>query len=145
MAASMQWTARTRRQEDDLPVRGAACVVEPDDEARGEIADALRNMGYTTHETGSGAIAAFIAEQIHVQVALVNVVLPDAKGLALVRRFRSACPDAAIVALTPETRAGLSTVLARFAGADASLAAPPSTEALSIAVTEATGSPHAHA
>src|SRR5262245_56860862 len=110
MGASMEWTTRTRRQEHDLPVRSAACVVEPDDDARADIADALRNMGYTTHETGSGAIAAFIADQIHVQVALVNVVLPDAKGLALIRRFRSAWPEAAIVALTPETRAGLSTV-----------------------------------
>jgi two-component system response regulator AtoC len=142
MAASMEWTARTRRREDHLPGRGAACVVEPDDEARTGIADALRNMGYTTHETGSGAVGAFIAEQIHIQVALVNVVLPDVKGLSLIRRFRNAWPGAAIVALTPKTRAGLSTMLARFAGADASIAAPPTTETLSVAVTEATGLPH---
>jgi two-component system, OmpR family, response regulator len=141
MGASMEWTARTRRQEDRFPVRGAACVVEPDNDARAEIADALRNMGYTTHETGSGAVGAFIADQIHLQVALVNLVLPDAKGLQLIRRVRAKCPDAVIVALAGAGSFGLGAMLAQFAGADTSVAAPPSVQALSAAVTEAG---HAH-
>jgi two-component system, OmpR family, response regulator len=142
MGASLEWSARTRRQEDRFPIRGAACVVEPDDDARAAIADALRNMGYTTHETGSGAVGAFIAEQVHLQVALVNVVLPDAKGLQLIRRFRANCPDAAIVALTPNVSLGIGAVLAHFAGADTSVSAPASQETLSAAVTEASGLSH---
>lgn len=136
MGASLEWSARTRRQEHRFPMRGAACVVEPDDVTRAEIADALRDMGYTTHETGSGAVGAFIADQIHVHVALINVVLPDAKGLKLIRRFRARHPEAAIVALTG---ASVGAVLAHFAGADTSLSAPPSREALGVAVSEAAG------
>lgn len=142
MGASLEWSARTRRQEDRFPMRGAACVVEPDDDARAAIADALRNMGYTTHETGSGSVGAFILDQIHLQVALVSLVLPDANGLKLIRRFRAKCPDAAIIALTPTAPIGFGAVLAHFAGADRSVAAPASLEAVSTAVTEASGAIH---
>lgn len=124
-------------------MRGAACVVEPDDGAREHMVDTLRRMGYTTHETGSGAVGGFIAGQIHLQVVLVNVALTDAQGLKLVRRFRSKSPDAAIIALTPDTRTGLGVVLARFAGADAVLGAPATDEALGVAVTQACGEAHA--
>jgi DNA-binding response OmpR family regulator len=141
MGASLEWTARTRRQEDRFPMRGAAFVVEPDDVVRAELADALRNMGFTTHETGSGRVAAFIAEQIHVQLALVNLALPDAKALKLIRRFRSAWPDAAIIALAPGI--GIGTVLAHVAGADTTLTTPPTHEALGVAVSEARGHDHA--
>lgn len=140
MGASLEWTARTRRQEDRFPVRGAAFVVEPDDVARATLADALRNMGFTTHETGSGKVAAYIAEQIHVQVALVNLALSDAKALKLIRRFRSAWPDAAIIALTPGM--GIGAVLAHVAGADTTLTAPPMHEALGAAVSQASEQPH---
>jgi DNA-binding response OmpR family regulator len=140
MGASLEWTARTRRQENRFPVRGAAFVVEPDDVARAELADALRNMGYTTHETGSGKVAAFIAEQLHVQLALVNLILPDAKALKLIRRFRAAWPDAAIIALAPGM--GLGAVLAHVAGADTTLTTPPTHAALGAAITEASGHGH---
>jgi DNA-binding response OmpR family regulator len=145
MGNSFEWSARTRRQEDRFPVRGAACVVEPDDVARAQLADGLRGMGYTTHETGSGAVGAFIADQIHLQVALVNVALTDANGLKLIRRFRSKHPDAAIVALTPDAPIPVGMVLAHFAGADATLGAHPTSEALSAAVIEAVGHPHEQA
>jgi two-component system OmpR family response regulator len=140
MGASLEWTARTRRQENRFPVRGAACVVEPDDIARGEMADALRNMGFTTHETGSGKVGAFIAEQIHIQVALVNLVLPDAKALKLIRCFRAAWPDAAIIALTPSM--GVGAVLAHMAGADTTLTTPLTLETLGLAITAASGLDH---
>jgi DNA-binding response OmpR family regulator len=141
MGASLEWTARTRRQEDRFPMRGAAFVVEPDDVARAELADALRNMGYTTHETGSGKVAAFIAEQIHVQVALVNLELSDAKALKLIRRFRTAWPDAAIIGLS--SHMGIGAVLARVAGADTTLTTPLTNEALGAALSEASIHPHA--
>jgi DNA-binding response OmpR family regulator len=103
------------------------------------MADALRNMGFTTHETGSGKVGAFIAEQIHGQVALVNVALPDAKGLKLIRRFRAAWPDAVIIALTPGI--GVGAVLAHVAGADTTFTAPPSNAAIGAAVSEGHGAP----
>jgi DNA-binding response OmpR family regulator len=138
----MEWSARTRRQEDRFPLRGAACVVEPDDELREHMAETLRRMGYTTHETSSGAVGDFIADQIHVQLALINVQLPDVQGLKLVRHFRTTSPHAAIIALTPESHKLLGVVLARIAGADCVLAAPPSDETLGNAIFAACGAEH---
>jgi DNA-binding response OmpR family regulator len=106
------------------------------------MAETLRRMGYTTHETSSGAVGDFIADQIHVQVALINVVLPDAQGLKLVRHFRTTSPSAAIIALMPESNKLLGVVLARIAGADCVLVAPASRETLGSAVAEACGSEH---
>lgn len=145
MGTSFEWSARTRRQEERFPVRGAACVIEPDEIVRAELADALRNMGYTTHETGSGAVGAFIADQINLQLALVNVALTDANGLKLIRRFRLKHPNAAIVALSPNAPIPVGMVLAHFAGADATLGAHPTNEALSAAIIEAVGHPHEQA
>lgn len=141
MYASLEWSARTRHQEVRFPLRGAACVVEPNEVARAQLAGALRAMGYTTHETASGAVGAFIASQVQVQVALVSVALLDANGLDLIRRFRAHSMHAAIISLTPEGRFGFGDVLARFAGADFSLAEDASPEALSAALIEATGHP----
>ncbi|MGE0739990.1 MAG: response regulator transcription factor [Hyphomonadaceae bacterium] len=118
-------------------MRGAACVIEPDDDAREHLAGALRAMGYTTHESSAGAVGMFIAEQVSLRAAVVNVMLPDVKGLKLVRRLRSRSPDALIIALTPEARTGVAFLLARIAGADAVLSAPPSCEALTAALNEA--------
>lgn len=145
MGASLEWSVRTRRQEQRFPLRGAACVIEPNDLARALLADALRAMGFTTHETASGAVGAFMAGQVHPQVVLVNVALPDANGLDLIRRFRAASTRAAIIALTPEGRFGFGDVLARFAGADFSVPEDASAEALSAAVLEVTGHPPLHA
>ena len=137
MTASHEWSARTRRQEDRFPVRGAACVIEPDDEEREHVSDLLHAMGFTVHETPSGQVGAFIADQIELEVAVVNVMLEDVKALKLIRRLRKASPRAAIVAMTPDMRTSLPLMLARLAGADAALAAPISSEALGTAVTEA--------
>lgn len=136
----MEWSARTRRQEERFPLRGAACVVEPDEAFREHMAETPRRMGYTTHETSSGAVGDFMADQLHVQVVLINVMSPDARGLKLVRHFRSTSPQAAIVALTAGANRLLGAVLARIVGADCVLAAPPSDEALSNAIAEASGS-----
>ena len=62
MGTHMEWSARTRRQEERFPLRGAACVVEPDDALREHMAESLRRMGYTTHETASGAVGDFMRE-----------------------------------------------------------------------------------
>lgn len=132
-----EWSARTRRQEERLPMRGAACVIEPDDFARDQIASALRAMGFNVHETGCGKVGEFIAAQIRLNVVVLDLALPDVKGLMLLRRLRRAHPDIALLALTPDPLSALPITLARFAGADAVLASPPSNEALCLAVNEA--------
>lgn len=132
MGCSIEWSTRTRRQEERFPLRGAACVAEPDDEALEEMSRALRRMGFATHETQSGAAACFIAANIPLELMVINVLLPDAKGLQLIRQFRRAHSGLCIIALAPAGPGHPPTFdeLARFAGADAALAAPASVETL---------------
>lgn len=134
MSSSLEWSAQTRKQDEYLPLRGAACVVEPDEGARAEMAALLRAMGYTTHETGSPAVGAFIAEHIDLHAAVVNMAAPD--GLKLIRRMRARSPKAAVIALSAQTRAGLAGIVARLVGAIV-LPAPVSCEAVGAALRAA--------
>lgn len=138
MGASLEWSARTRLGAEQ-PWRGAACVIEAAVGPRVTLADALRAMGYATHETGSGVVGAFMVDQLNPHVALVNVALPDANGLDLIRRLRARRRRAVIIALTPEGRLGFGDVLARFAGADFSMPESAPAERLCAAVLEAQG------
>ena len=141
MGASVEWSARTRHQEEGLPLRGTACVIEPDDDDRCGVSSLLRHMGFTTHETDSGAIGALIAEEIRLSVIVVNVMLQDVPGLKLIRQLRARAPLAVIIALTSDARA---LTLANVAGADTVLASPPCGEALGATITEALGLAHHH-
>ena len=139
MGASLNWSARTRHQEQALPLRGSACVIEPDEVDRDGVASLLRHMGFTTHDTPSGAVGAFIAEQIHLSVIVINVMMKDVQALKLIRQMRARAPSAVIIALSSDTRA---LALAHVAGADAVLASPPCGEALCATITEALAPSH---
>lgn len=134
MGASLEWSARTRHQEDSLPLRGSACVIEPDDVDRSGVSSLLRHMGFATHATGTGAVGALIADEIRLSTIVVNVMLPDVPGLKLIRQLRAKAPLAVIIALTSDTRAF---TLANAAGANSVLASPPCGEALCATITEA--------
>lgn len=137
MGDSPEWSARTRRQEERLPVRGSACVIEPDNGTRERVASLLRAMGFTAHETGSGELGEFIASQVRLNAIVLDLALPDVKGLLLIRRLRRRDPTVVIVALSAHAASAIPETLGRIAGADAVLAAPPPTEALCSAIAEA--------
>jgi len=141
MGSTLEWSARTRRQENRLPLRGVACVIEPDDDERGQLCEVLRAMGFTAHETASGQLGLFIATQVQLNVLVVSLRLTDMSGLKLIRRLRAISDNATIIALSNDTRSSLPLMLARFAGADVVIAAPPSSEALGIALVEAAHKP----
>ena len=137
----MEWSARTRHQENKLPLRGTACVIEPDEVDRDGVSSLLRHMGFATHNTASGAVGALIADQIHLSVVVINVMLRDVQGLKLIQQVRAKAPSAVIIALTSEACA---LTLSHVAGADAVLASPPCGEALCATITEALGLAHHH-
>jgi CheY-like chemotaxis protein len=138
MGSSIEWSTRTRHQEERFPLRGAACVAEANEEALDEMSRALRRMGFSVHETATGAASSFIASNINLELMLINVLLPDANGLQLIRQLRRARPNLCIVALAPSgpTCAPLFDELARFAGANAALAAPASIETICETVSQ---------
>ena len=134
MGASIAWSTRTRHQEDSWPLRGSACVIEPDELDREGVSSLLRHMGFATHDTGSGVVGGLIAAQIHLSVIVINVMIGDIPALKLIRQMRAHAPTAVIIALTSQPRA---LALAHVAGADAVLASPPCGEALCATITEA--------
>lgn len=142
MGASAEWSARTRHQAERLPMRGAACVIEPDDVARDHVSEQLRAAGFIAHETASGELGLFIASQVHLHLAAVSLSLPDVSALKLIRRLRRSDKNLIIIGLDHDPFKGLAGTLARFAGADAVLAAPASSEAICAAINEAERAPH---
>jgi DNA-binding response OmpR family regulator len=134
MGESMEWSTRTRKPRESLPLRGAACVIEPNEDDRDGVSSLLRHMGFATHETPNGAVGALIAEQIDLSVIVIDVMLQDVPALRLIKQLRAKAPGAVIIALTPDPR-GLT--LAHVAGADAVLASPPCGEALCATITGA--------
>jgi DNA-binding response OmpR family regulator len=138
MDATNTWQVR-RRQEESWPLRGAACVIEPDDVDRQSIASLLRHMGFSTHEAESGIIGRLIVEQISLSVVVINVMIKDVQALRLIREMRDHAPGALIIALTSEPRA---LELSCVAGADFVLASPPCGEALCATITQALEASH---
>lgn len=92
---------RTRSQEEEFPLRGAACLVEPNEAERKRMAQIMRRVGLAVHETGSGAAAGFLAAQTRLQAMVMNLMLRDSKSLLLIGQLRRAYPDMRIVAVMP--------------------------------------------
>lgn len=139
MGHTTDWSVRALAQEDRFPLRGAACVAEPDEAERKRLARALRRMCFTVHETGSGAAAGFIASQMRIQVMVLNLLIRDAHALTLIRQLRRSQPHLRVVAFAPARfdSPPVALELARVAGADAALQAPVSPAVLARAITEA--------
>lgn len=152
MGASAQWTARRRKIEDGLPLRGSALVCEADDGLRLQLSENLRAMGYRVQDTGSGLLAAFIATQMPFKIVLASVVLPDMNGLSLIRHVRDWASDALIIALSQHAENGLLLLdeLAHYAGADHAINPHASYATLAEAIASGRvgrdySSPEAHA
>jgi DNA-binding response OmpR family regulator len=115
-------------------MRGAACVIEPDEITRDQLSAQLRAIGFSVHETANGELGILIASQVPLQLTIVSLALPD--GLKLIRRLRRSDKNLTIVGLDYEPLKGVAGALARFAGADAVIAAPASSEAICAAINE---------
>lgn len=134
MDAPLEWSARTTKQDHRMPWRGAACVIEPDDVRRAQLARLLCGMGFVTHETALGELGAEIAAQVSLRVIVVNVLVRDVQGLQLIRYLRQRAPAAIIVSVSERVRTSMPVMLSRLAGADAALIAPVSAEALAAVI-----------
>ncbi len=112
----------------------AVLLVDDDDDLSRVLTRALDRQGYVVHRarTGNEALA-LIPHVARLDAAVVDLVLPGAGGLDVVRSVRGAVPRCRIVAIT-----GLAEPLMehafRTAGADAFLAKPVELSQLLAAV-----------
>ena len=76
-------------------------IVDDDDDLAHVLSRALRGQGYEVHRarTGSEALATLSSFE-RLEAALVDLVLPGAGGLEVVRGIRAAYPACRIVAMT---------------------------------------------
>lgn len=75
-------------------------IVEDDVALRTSLAASLRDAGYTLDEAGNAAEADHYADQYAVQLAIVDLGLPDRSGIDLVRRWRDADRRFPVLVLT---------------------------------------------
>ena len=88
-------------------------IVEDDRDLREALKDLLKGSGYVVddHVDGTGALAAVAAHAY--DLAIVDLVLPDINGLALLRSLRKSQPRLPILVVT-----GLADLESRVAGLD---------------------------
>lgn len=75
-------------------------IVEDDADLRASLAGNLRSAGFTVDEAGTAAEGEYFAAEFAVQVAIVDLGLPDRSGVELVRRLRAASHVFPILILT---------------------------------------------
>jgi len=75
-------------------------IVEDDDALRSRLSKALRGRGFTVEEAADADQASHQAQAVAPELALVDLRLPGASGLDVVRRLGGLVPRPRIVVLT---------------------------------------------
>ncbi len=111
----------TTRREDSAPT---ALLVDDDDDVARVFIRALERDGFIVHRarTGTDALAQ-LAHVTRLDAAVVDLVLPGAGGIEVVRQARLAFPACRIVAVTGLAEAAMEQAF-RGAGADVFLPKP---------------------
>ena len=81
-----------------------ALLVEDDADLQAQLAQHLRGAGYHVDLAGDGEEGAYLAVEYPVDVAVVDLGLPQVSGLEVIRRARSAGRDYPILILTARDR-----------------------------------------
>jgi two-component system OmpR family response regulator len=83
---------------DGSPVR--VLVVDDEESLSDLLSMALRYEGWEVRTAGDGATAVRVARELRPDAVVLDVMLPDTDGLALLRRLRGEVPDVPVLFLT---------------------------------------------
>ena len=100
-----------------------ALVIEDDAALRQQIVNALRDSGYAIDEAGDGNEGLYLATEMPVDVAIVDLGLPGTEGIEIIRQLREQGQHYPVLILTARTR-WQDKVEGLEAGADDYLAKP---------------------
>src|SRR6266852_769252 len=124
----------TRKREASLKnYKDKILVVDDEKMIRWSLGEALRGWGFEPieAETGSGALAAFEAESP--AAVLLDINLPDASGLEVLRKIRQRQPDAVAIMITANVLVD-ETIAALRGGAYDFIGKPINLEELHVAI-----------
>ena len=124
----------TRKREANLKnYKDKILVVDDEKMIRWSLGEALRGWGFepVEAETGSGALAAFEAESP--AAVLLDINLPDASGLEVLRKIRQRQPDAVAIMITANVLVD-ETIAALRGGAYDFIGKPINLEELHVAI-----------
>src|SRR5437763_4888968 len=124
----------TRKREATLKnYKDKILVVDDEKMIRWSLGEALRGWGFEPieAETGSGALAAFEAESP--AAILLDINLPDASGLEVLRKIRQRQPDAVAIMITANVLVD-ETIAALRGGAYDFIGKPLNLEELHVAI-----------
>ena len=65
-----------------------------------KIEKAIRNWGYEAERAGTGKQALEKFRKDNFNILLLDIYLPDGKGIELIPKFREFCPDIEIITMT---------------------------------------------
>ena len=104
-------------------------VVEDDEVLQRQLVDKLSEKGFAVDATDAGADALYYGAEYAIDVAIIDLGLPDISGLDVIKQFRSKGINFPILILTARTR-WEEKVEGLEAGADDYLAKPFHSEEL---------------
>ncbi|MEH6455465.1 MAG: response regulator transcription factor [Cocleimonas sp.] len=81
-----------------------ALVVEDDADIREQLIDTLKNEGYVVDAASEGAQGLYFALEYPIDIAIVDLGLPEVSGLEIIRQLRDAGKDYPVIILTARTR-----------------------------------------
>jgi len=79
-------------------------VIEDEPELRRSLSEQLRQSGYAVDETGSGEEGVYLGSEYPVDLAVVDLGLPDLQGIEVIRRWRSEGRALPVLILTARGR-----------------------------------------
>lgn len=100
-----------------------ALVIEDEETLREQIVAQLRDEGFAIDETGDGDDGAYLATEMPLDIAIVDLGLPGTNGIEIIRKVRKLDKNYPILILTARTR-WQDKVEGLEAGADDYLAKP---------------------
>ena len=80
--------------------RASVLIIDDEENLRQLLARIIELEGYSVLQATTGKSGLKILERNLIQVALIDVKLPDANGIELMRKIKSAFPDVEVVILT---------------------------------------------
>ena len=79
-------------------------LIEDEDTLREELVTMLHSEGFAVDSTGSGAEGVFLGSEYPIDIAIVDIGLPDVSGTAIIRQWREAALSFPVLILTARGR-----------------------------------------